>query len=285
MTTRGEFGATLFEQLGLSPSKSSPVFSDGGGRMDGVLTALKDAGITNGVGDGKFGTSNTITRGEAFTMLARAYGLAGSGDSIEQAAQSLVNAGVVNGYADGSLGLGDALDDNQMSLLMGRMSGVGTPVTDSTVATGEGARLDTELTADPEFVAQLRGFGLSEEQIRATNDFQATALNNRLASLGDVYGEQRKQAAQGINISSENRGMFRSGGRLKQLAESEGATNHAQTAAEDSLNTQIDSLGLDMANQLANVQRQRSEAEAAARGRLSAREYDTAVQTYEAGTL
>ena len=154
MATRGDFGLGLFDHLGLSASTTSPVFTDGGGRMDGVLNALFDAGITNGIGGGLFGTGRDITRGEAFTMLARAYGLASKEDDIATSAQKLVDAGIVKGYGDtGELGLDDALQDAHMQILFDRMTealGVPdqstfTPVTDATVDSGEADRLGASL--------------------------------------------------------------------------------------------------------------------------------------------
>lgn len=284
MTTRGEFAQELYNTLGLAGTTTAPVFSDATGRMAPIVNALSDLGITKGIGGGQFGTTRDITRGEAFTMLARAYGLAGIEDDVATASQKLVDAGIVKGYGDGSgLGLDDVLNPDHIGHLFSRVADGGfTAPSNDDLMSAEGSRLDTQATADPEFAAALRGFGLSEEQIRATHDFQTTALQNRLATLGDHYDMQKRDSARNINAGAESRGMFRSGHRLDQLAESDADIGYHEQAARDSLTHEIDALGLGMAQDLARIQRDRAEAEAAARGRLSGQVFGQTVTEYEA---
>lgn len=275
MTTRGEFAQALFDSLGLEASTSNSVFSDAGG-TSGVLNALYDAGITTGVGDGRFGIGQDITRGQAFTMLARAYGLTDSSTGIDGGVQALVDAGIVKGYGNtGNIGADDILNAEHIPILMERMAALQasqpeavTPVTPGTVTEGEDKRLDEQVMADPTFAAALRGFGLSESQIRSAHDYQVTAVQSRIAEMADIYGRQQEQAEKGVNQAWENRGLTRSGGRLTDLNESRNDINNAMERSQNDAYRQIDTLGLDMASQLADLNLRRAEAEADARLRL-----------------
>jgi len=118
--SRGQFAQSLYNALGIDQQTSSGKFSDAGG----VASTLKDLGITNGVGDGsKFGSNDVITRGQAFTMMARGLGLVDNSADIQTASNALRDAGIVKGYNNtGELGLNDPLQDKHVSLLMDRMA-------------------------------------------------------------------------------------------------------------------------------------------------------------------
>ena len=83
-SSRGDLAYALFNALGLKSVSGESKFSDAG-LLGGVATTLADLGITKGVGDGKFGTGQATTRGQAFTMIARALKLADASTDIATA--------------------------------------------------------------------------------------------------------------------------------------------------------------------------------------------------------
>jgi hypothetical protein len=289
-TTRAQFAVDLFKKLGLSLYDGGSSFKDEG-YLGGVLGALEHAGVINGTSSDTFSGDAEVTRGEAFTMTARGYGLADANTSVADASAALQEAGIVKGYGGkGTLGLADAFDKNHVGSLFDQLDAYQADnsdaplvaVNDDNVAAGVGKAQDAAVMADPEFAASLRGFGLSESQINSTHDFQTTAVNNRIAELSDIYGNQTEKAAEGINTSAEQRGMFRGGKRLTDLAESADDIDAARSSTENSMIRERDVLDLDKTNELADLARKKAEQEAAARGRLGDAEVDRYLTEYAA---
>jgi hypothetical protein len=120
-STRGEFAQRLYTALGIDEHTSTGKFGDTPGAMGQITSTLKDLKITNGVGGGDFGTGEMMTRGQAFTMIARSMGLADSSDSITKASNALKNAGVIKGYANGDLGINDPLQDSHLDIVIANL--------------------------------------------------------------------------------------------------------------------------------------------------------------------
>lgn len=225
--TRGQFAAALYNSLGISSPSSTGTFSDAG-ELDGVVSTLSDLGVTTGVGGGKFGTNVPITRGQAFTMMARALGLAGPGDNIAVASQALVDAGIVKGYGEtGELGLNDPLKPEHMGLLMDRM---GPELAKADPATGETVQdriisnvsdaADTSMAREnPAWAAFLQAQGLRAAEIDDEIALRQELFQEDARRRSDTYMRATDQAIKGQQTDFENRGLFRSGARLQREAD------------------------------------------------------------------
>lgn len=84
--TRAQFAAIVVRALGLTP-KANNKFSDvpAGEWYAAYVGAASDFGIINGVGEGKFNPSGTITKREAAVMVVRAAKLCGMDTELDTA--------------------------------------------------------------------------------------------------------------------------------------------------------------------------------------------------------
>lgn len=75
--TRGEFAVMLWRALGEPAAKGNSPFTDvaADAWYYDAVTALYEADVVSGYGNGTYGPNNRLTREMAFTMLARAFGL------------------------------------------------------------------------------------------------------------------------------------------------------------------------------------------------------------------
>jgi hypothetical protein len=225
MTTRGDFAQALYQTIGVTSPSSTGTFADAG-TYDGAASTLADLGVTNGVGAGQFGTTQTISRGEAFTMMARLLGLAPAGASIQQAAQALVNAGIVKGYADGNLGLSDQLLPDHLNMLMGRLNTEldrADPSTGLTRREGlldqvSGAKDATAARENPAWAAFLQAQGLAGSQIDDEIALRQSLFQEDARRRSEAYARATDRAIEGTQMDFENRGLFRSGTRLNREA-------------------------------------------------------------------
>ena len=99
-----------------------------------AVAALREKGIMNGVGDGRFDPDGVFTRAQLATVL---YRLAGeppvegedgftdtqSGKWYSDAVLWASQTGVVNGYGDGRFGTGDAATQEQLAVMLWRNAG------------------------------------------------------------------------------------------------------------------------------------------------------------------
>lgn len=88
--TRAEFCTITVKALGLTP-RAAGVFSDvaSDAWYAGYVGAASDAGVVNGVGDGKFNPEGTITRQEAAAMVTRAAKVLGLNGQVSDANEIL----------------------------------------------------------------------------------------------------------------------------------------------------------------------------------------------------
>ena len=265
MPTRGEFAQQLFDQLGLKIT-STGVFDDAGS-LDGVLSTLADIGVTNGVAPGEFGTDREITRGEAFTFLARALGLATAKSTIPQAAQALVEAGIVKGYGNDAtdLGLNDPLQGPHADLLFGSdrvqsfLKQPGSPgstkgqdiVSD---ALDQGLRKN-----DPAFSAFLRAAGIEKAQIRDEIAYRIDQTNREIGRLAAGFDRQREEGVENIDRGFEERGVFRSTARVEKGANLVNDINRQQYDTEEAKKDALDAANRASQAQIAAIQRQIAE--------------------------
>ena len=228
--TRGEFGVALYQALGIETPSSTDKFSDAG-IFAGVFSTLQDLGITTGVGGGKYGGGTAITRGQAFTMMARALGLATTDTSIEEASQALVDAGIVRGYGGNvsNLGLNDPLESNHLSELVGRMAPELEAVTDEASGATVGSNiLDTvadtaqqaQAVTDPAFAAFLQQQGINLDRVQENITTRQGLYEQDALRRSESYSKNMLDAERGISTDFENRGLTRSGARGQSVARS-----------------------------------------------------------------
>ena len=251
-SSRGDLAFALFKALGVEPT-SSGKFSDAG-YLDDITSTLFDLGITNGVGGGQFGTAQPTTRGQAFTMIARALGLADKNTSIEQASQALVNAGIVKGYNNDprNLGINDPLEKKHLGLLIDRLK-------PELTRTGSKERLteqsqearEAELVLDnPAYAAYLQQLGVRRGEIKDEMALRTDLFNEDARRRSESYQRAAERAVDGVQTDFENRGLFRSGTRLRREAETRQNIGYqqeqAQYAAQRAYEEAQRSLGLNL---------------------------------------
>ncbi len=237
--TRGQLAYALYNALGITEPSSTDRFSDAG-YLAAVTSTLADLGITNGVGGDQFGTYQPTTRGQAFTMIARALGLAGPETSIAEASQALVNAGIVQGYGDErGIGIDLPLEEPHIGLLMDRI----TPILDQD--TGDGSTRRDQLNdvadqaretslgrQDPRYAAYLANLGVRRGEIDDELALRQDLFNEDQRRRSETYGRMTDKAMEGIGMDFENRGLFRSGTRLGRQAERRAEIGYQQEAEE-----------------------------------------------------
>ncbi len=238
-STRGDLASAIYAALGITEPSSTGKFGDSG-PLDGVTSTLADLGITNGVGGGQYGTTQQTTRGQAFTMIARALGLADANTSIDDASAALVNAGIVKGYSNdpNDIGINDPLQLDHLQLLMDRIApvlsaktGDGTSIRDSTTETLDDVRETERARTDPAYAAFLaqQGIRLGEvdDEIALRQDLFIEDSRRR----SEAYGRATEASIDGIQTDFENRGLFRSGTRMQREADKRQALGFEQEAA------------------------------------------------------
>lgn len=266
-TSRGQFAAALYNSLGIPSPSSTGRFTDSG-ELDGVVSTLADLGVTNGIGGGKFGTNAPITRGQAFTMMARALGLAGPQDNIATASQALVDAGIVKGYGNtGELGLNDPLNPDHLGILMDRLSPeltradptTGETVQDRIVSNVRDAA-DTAMSREnPAWAAFLQAQGLREAEIDDEIALRQELFQEDARRRSETYMRATDQAIQGQQTDFENRGLFRSGARLQREAETrqrigyqQEQEQYAAQRAQEELQRRLEQQRADLSRQTAS---------------------------------
>jgi hypothetical protein len=238
--TRGDLAYALFEALGLTNTSGGGTFSDAG-YLDGITTTLADLGITSGVGGDRFGTSQTATRGETFTMIARALGLAGADTSIEDASAALVAAGIVKGYGNNpdNLGLNDPIEAGHLSKLMERL----TPELDAELDDGTTRRSNIQASVDtaadenraatdPAWSAFLAQQGIRTADIDASIRQRQELYDLDALRRSETYARATDAAIGGTRTDFENRGLYRSGTRMRTEAEKAATIGYQQGEAD-----------------------------------------------------
>lgn len=228
VATRGDLAYALWKALGLTEPTSTGKFSDAG-YLDGITSTLADLGITNGIGGGKYGTTRPLTRGEAFTMIARALGLADANTSIPEASQALVDAGIVKGYGNdpNNLGINDPLQKNHLDLLLNRMQ---TDLARPDATSGQTGYEKIQQAADetrdlnnarqnPSYAAFLQAQGARLGEINDEIALRQELFSEDARRRSEAYRLATEQAIKGVRTDWENRGLFRSGARLGRESE------------------------------------------------------------------
>jgi hypothetical protein len=151
-------------------AEPSPFSDVGSFSTDGPsVGCLSDTGVVNGFPGGVFGPSSATSRGQAASMIAQLFGLAGApppfGDAVGSAHAkgigALVDAGIMQGFADGSFGPGQALSRGQAASLLATAAGLRRNGVFS-AASHDGAKphLDTEGTGHDDAIEALVAAGI-----------------------------------------------------------------------------------------------------------------------------
>lgn len=239
-STRGDLAYALFTAMGLTNTSGGGTFSDAG-YLDGITTTLADLGITNGVGEGVYGTGQETTRGQAFTMIARALGLADASTSIEDASAALVAAGLVKGYGNNpnNLGLDDPLRTDHLGLLMDRMKPEldrvtedGTTVRENIAVRVDDAADENRAETDPAWSAFLEQQGIKRADIDTAIKERQALYDFDTKRRSETFARATDQAIEGVGTDFENRGLYRSGTRMRTEAEKATAIGYEQSAAD-----------------------------------------------------
>jgi hypothetical protein len=236
--TRGNLAAALYQAMGLTSPSSTGKFGDAG-ELDGVVSTLSDLGITNGVGNGQYGTAQQTTRGQAFTMIARALGLADANTTIEDATQALVAQGIVQGYGGdpSNLGINDPLQVGHLDLLMDRLAPELAKASPSDPSTTIGDAIKDRVSDEadnsraeesPDYAAYLAALGVSRGEIEDEIALREELFLEDNRRMSESYARATEQAVGGIQTDFENRGLFRSGTRMRSEAEKRQAIGYQQ---------------------------------------------------------
>jgi len=237
--SRGDLAFSLFKALGLKEPTSSGKYGDSGPYLDGITSTLGDLGITNGVGNGQFGTAAATTRGQAFTMLARALGLADANTSIEEASAALVAAGIVKGKGNNpnELGLDEPLQKDHLQLLIDRIAPVlkakgddGTSILERTASKADVLREEGRAKTDPAYAAFLAKNGVRISGVDREITLRQDLFNEDAKRRSETYQRATDQSIQGVQTDFLNRGMFRSGTRVGKEAETRANIGFQQEA-------------------------------------------------------
>jgi hypothetical protein len=132
-----------------------------------------------------------------------------------------------------------------------------------------GSGVSRSFKNDPTYMAFLRQMGLDETMINDT--LQSIILAGAQASARDVtfFEDQRMTREKSISESAEERGMFRSGRRISDVARGRSEIDLQETDAAQERATQLADAQKNAANELAQLEIDRGEAELAARDRAA----------------
>lgn len=149
--------------------------------------------------------------------------------------------------------------------------GTGLSGNDLIMTMRDAAGLDNELYEDPAYSAFMRSLRARESEVREDLDFTRSRIERQRLLASDLRDRQIEQGTDRINQSAESRGMFRSGGRLRDLAENRADIDRNFSRQELGFADQEAEATRRATRQLAQGSRSRDEAEIAARNRLTQR--------------
>ena len=122
---------------------------------------------------------------------------------------------------------------------------------------------------DPTYMAFLRQMGLDESMINET--LEGIILSGEQAAKRDAtfFEDQRMLQEKSISESAEERGLFQSGRRIADVARARSEIDLEETEAVEDRATQLAEAQRTAANELAQLEIDRGEAELAARDRAA----------------
>ncbi len=131
------------------------------------------------------------------------------------------------------------------------------------------ARRRRSFKDDPTYMAFLRQMGLDESMINET--LEGIILSGAQAAKRDAtfFEDQRMVQEKSINESAEERGMFQSGRRVRDVARAKSEIDLQETESIEDRAAEVAQAQLTAANELAQLEIDRGEAELGARDRAA----------------
>lgn len=148
-----------------------------------------------------------------------------------------------------------------------------------------GRRINAEVMQDPVYAAFLREQGFQDSQIESQLAATKDRIERQRNLQAPMFEDQKKQAEQASNASFENRGLFRSGARLKEINEKQAQVERQRQMFEAGLTEEQIAAEQEAARKRAELGRQKTEQETAARQRLTTRAHERAMNAagFDAG--
>jgi hypothetical protein len=172
-------------------------------------------------------------------MIARALGLADANTTIEDATQALVAQGIVQGYGGdpSNLGINDPLQVGHLDLLMDRLAPELAKASPSDPSTTIGDAIKDRVSDEadnsraaesPDYAAYLAALGVSQGELEDEIALREELFLEDNRRMSESYARATEQAVGGIQTDFENRGLFRSGSRMRSEAEKRQAIGYQQ---------------------------------------------------------
>lgn len=136
---------------------------------------------------------------------------------------------------------------------------------------------------DADYASYLRGANLQESELESALAAARDRFNRNLEMQRPMYEEQRRQSEETANYNFEDRGLYRSGMRLTDIADRRTQIDRNELLQRQSATEGLAGQESDITRQIAALRRQRLEQEEAARTRLTQRDASTALTRYQTG--
>jgi N-acetylmuramoyl-L-alanine amidase len=200
--TRAAAAAMIGRALGLNGAVKNTRFSDVSSNVfaSGYIEELSKYGIVSGYLGGTFKPGNSIKRGEAAIMIARAFKL-GTATKSSQAAALLMQKGIASGKADGTFGELELITRQDLSVFIANAMKQGIP---NWVSSDVNDIRNQTIIIDPGHGGNdpgAEGYGLLEKDVvldiskRANSLFANTPFNVKMTRYNDVFIELEDRVA------------------------------------------------------------------------------------------
>ena len=94
----------------------------------------------------------------------------------------------------------------------------GAPTSAAAPSVAQPAPAANSASADPAYLAYLRGAGVEEAELQNVLGTRVGALTRQLGRELPAYADKRERAVEGAGNAAESRGFFRSGARMQDQA-------------------------------------------------------------------
>lgn len=138
----------------------------------------------------------------------------------------------------------------------------------------DAAGLDNTLYQDPAYAAFMRTMRQREGTIEADRAARARELANQRTIAQAAFDRQEQRGLRQVDNAAEARGMYRSGGRIRNRAQLAGDIAVGRAEQELNYSNQQNELNRRAAAELADLSRQRDEQEIATRNTLTRNSID-----------
>lgn len=126
---------------------------------------------------------------------------------------------------------------------------------------GSGGGAVYDYTTDPTYAAYVAALDLDQAQRQATTSRQRDYLMSDQTRLLDQTAQQGEQSREGISGGYESRGLFNSGGRLRDISRQQSNQASREGSIRENATRGVAELEAQMANYLAQAQLKRQSAQ------------------------